>query len=446
VTIICPKQAIKTTPQATVKTLENGITLIHQYVPSVSVAAVDIWIHAGTSNEPEHWLGMAHFLEHMIFKGTERILPGEFDWFIESQGGITNAATSHDYAHYNFTTAVQNFAPTLEHMAEMLLNASIPDDEFEQERMVVIEEIRQALDDPDWLSFQNLMQTAYPDHPYSRSVLGTEDVLCGFTPEHMRQFHRHCYRPEFMTVAVVGAVPIDSALAAVRQSFTAGAEGSDLTESGLRAGSSNMLVPGNNGNNIDRPQINGMCRCEQQHPRLQHSRLTMAWHGPSVDDLNDALGLELISVVLAEGRSSRLVQELREELGWVHDVGSGFAIQKAPGLFSISAYLDAEYLEPVEHSIAQHILRLSHEPIAAAEIDRAKRSLRNSFAFALESPNQLANFLGYHGLLGCYDLCADWSSAYSKAVSSFSALDLQQLAHKYLSPQQYILSSLVPES
>jgi zinc protease len=189
-----------------------------------------------------------------------------------------------------------------------------------------------------------------------------------------------------------------------------------------------------------------MRRCELQYPRLQHSRLTMAWLGPSVDSLSDALGLELLSVVLAEGRSSRLVQELREELGWVHDVGSSFAIQKDPGLFSISAYLDAEYLEPVEHSIAQHILRLSNEPIAPAELDRAKRSLRNSFAFALESPHQLANFLGYHGLLGCYDLCANWSNAYSESVSAFSAHDLQQLASKYLSPRQYILSSLAPEA
>jgi zinc protease len=153
------------------------------------------------------------------FKGTDRILPGEFDWLIESQGGITNAATSHDYTHYNFTTAAQNFSETLAHMAEMLLNASIPDGEFEQERLVVIEEIRQALDDPDWLSFQNLMQTAYPDHPYSRSVLGNEAILCGFTPEHMRQFHRDCYRPEFMTVAVVGAVTLDEVVAEVCKSF-----------------------------------------------------------------------------------------------------------------------------------------------------------------------------------------------------------------------------------
>ncbi len=389
-------------------------------------------------------LGMAHFLEHMIFKGTERILPGEFDWFIESQGGITNAATSHDYTHYNFTTAAHNFTTTLEHLAEMLLNASIPDDEFEQERLVVIEEIRQALDDPDWLSFQNLMQAAYADHPYSRSVLGTEDILSGFTPDHMRQFHRSFYRPEFMTVAVVGAVPIEEAIAAVSQSFVnSTANSANLLSPDQLGLSSTSIASRGNG---DRPYIAGMQRCQHQHPRLQHSRMTMAWLGPNVDNLNDALGLELLSVVLAEGRSSRLVQELREELGWVHDVGSSFAIQKDPGLFSISAYLDAEYLEPVEHSIAQHILRISSEPITTAEIDRAKRSLRNSFAFALESPHQLANFLGYHGLLGCYELCADWSNVYSDSVSSFSASDLQDLARKYLSPRQYVLSSLVPEA
>lgn len=199
--------------------LDNGLTLIHQELPTVSVVSVDIWVSAGTAAEPKEWSGVAHFLEHMIFKGTDKVLPGEFDWLIESQGGIANAATSHDYAHFMFTTAVNNFSSTLSHLAEMLLFAGIPDDEFEQERLVVLEEMHQALDDPNWLAYQSLIQTAYGEHPYSRSVLGEEHIIENITPAQMRQYHRYHYHPEQMTVVVAGAVSVQEALASVERAF-----------------------------------------------------------------------------------------------------------------------------------------------------------------------------------------------------------------------------------
>jgi zinc protease len=170
-------------------TLDSGLTIIHQQTPATPVAAVDVWIKAGAIAEPDEWAGMAHFLEHMIFKGTEQLAPGCFDLEIERRGGMTNAATSYDYAHYFINTAAQHLEETLPYLAELLLHAAIPDDEFGRERQVVLEEIHQAYDDPDWVAFQSLNEMVYQRHPYGRSILGSEETLLARSPAEMRQFH-----------------------------------------------------------------------------------------------------------------------------------------------------------------------------------------------------------------------------------------------------------------
>ncbi|MFN7852566.1 MAG: M16 family metallopeptidase, partial [Dolichospermum sp.] len=101
--------------------LDNGLTFIHQEISTTPVVIADVWVRAGANLEPEPWFGMAHFLEHMIFKGTPNLLPGEFDYHIEKIGGVSNAATSHDYAHYSITTAANYLEHTLPHLGELLL-------------------------------------------------------------------------------------------------------------------------------------------------------------------------------------------------------------------------------------------------------------------------------------------------------------------------------------
>ena len=122
---------------------------------------------------------MAHFLEHAIFKGTDRLGPGYFDAAIEGCGGLTNAATSYDYAHFFITTASPYFSETLPLLSELLLHAAIPEDEFLREREVVFEEIRQSQDSPDDILFEVTLDTVYQHHPYRRPVLGTQESLLG---------------------------------------------------------------------------------------------------------------------------------------------------------------------------------------------------------------------------------------------------------------------------
>ncbi|NJP12489.1 MAG: insulinase family protein, partial [Leptolyngbyaceae cyanobacterium RU_5_1] len=247
--------------------LDSGLTVIHQHTPATPVAAVDVWIKAGAVLEPDEWAGMAHFLEHMIFKGTNRIAPGVFDHQVEYRGGITNAATSYDYAHYFITTAAPYLSDTLPYLAEILLNAAIPDEEFDRERDVVLEELRQSYDNPDCMAFQALTEMVYQRHPYGRPILGTEETLLPRSPDEMRAFHRTHYQPENMTVVVIGDVSQDAALNLVDRTFRTFPGQSNCPHYQPEA----------------EPPITQIRRQELGMPRLEQARLMMAWLGPGMD-------------------------------------------------------------------------------------------------------------------------------------------------------------------
>ena len=409
---------------ATVYKLDNNLTFIHQHLPATPVVVADVWLRAGTTQEPEEWSGMAHFLEHMIFKGTDALPPGVFDREIENRGGMTNAATSHDYAHYFLTTAAPYLKDTLPCLAELLLNAAIPEDEFVREREVVLEEIRSCYDDPDWIGFQALSESVYQCHPYGRSVLGTESELMQHSPEAMRCFHRSLYQPENMTVVVVGGIAQEPALEIVSQSFQQFSQRSDFPQAEVMG---ELLLA-------------GVRRQELYLPRLEQARLMMAWIGPGVEQCRNAYGLDLLSVLLAEGRSSRLVRTLREEKQLVQIVSSNFSLQRESSLFTISALLEPQHLERVESLICTHLEELQTTLISSRELARCQRLLCNDYAFSTETPNQLAGLYGYYNTLAE----AEIATSYPEQIQSFDAEDLQRLAQQYLSPYSYAVTVLKP--
>ncbi len=388
------------------------------------VAVVDVWVKAGAIVEPDEWSGMAHFLEHMIFKGTAQIPPGYFDYVVESRGSISNAATSHDFAHYYITTAAPDFADTLPYLAELLMNAAIPADEFDREREVVLEEIRQADDDPDWVGFQALMQTVYQHHPYRRPVLGTAPQLQGYSPQEMQTFHRTHYQPANMTVVVTGDVSPAVALEAVQHSFPA--------TIAVPPAPAPAITP--------EPPLTGVRRQVLTLPRLEQARLLMAWVGPGTDNLIDAYGLDLLAALLSDGRNSRLVRDLREERQLVQDISCYLMLQKESSLFMISVWLETDHLATVEAEIQDHLAQLGAEPLTIAELRRAQRLLCNQHIFSLETPSQLANLYGYYSTIAQ----PEQAIAYPSYIRAFEREDLQQLAQRYLTGDRYAVTILKP--
>ncbi len=409
---------------ASVFHLDNGLTLIHQEIATTPVVVADVWVRAGATVEPENWFGMAHFLEHMIFKGTATLPPGAFDYNIENKGGVSNAATSYDYAHYSLTTAAPYLAETLPHLGDLLLNATIPDEEFIRERDVVLEEIRSCQDDPDWIGFQTLIHCIYERHPYGRSVLGTEKELMQHSPAAMRRFHRTYYQPENMTVVIVGGIAQQPALELVNRTFINFGHRADCPQC----------------EKVSEPVILGIRRREIILPRLEQARLMMAWTAPGVEQLRTAYGLDMLTVLLAEGRTSRLVYDLREERQLVQGICSNFSLQRESSLFTITAWLDAEHLAEVEFLIGAHLDKLQNTEISQQELTRIRRLLCNEYAFSTETPNQLTGLYGYYNTIAQAELAV----TYPQQIQSFNAQDLQKLAKQYLSPQNYAVTVLKP--
>lgn len=402
--------------------LPNGLTVIHQEMATPAVV-VDVWVRAGARYEPAEWSGMAHFLEHMVFKGTQRVQPGEFDWAIESQGGVTNAATSHDYAHFFITVAAGALPQTLPYLADLLLCAAIPADEFVRERQVVLEEIRQAHDNPDWVGYQALCEMLYGDHAYGRAVLGKPEILEARSPEEMRRFHQAHYQPEMMTVAIAGGITQDHALDLVQQSF--------------RQFASPLWCPQAKAAELPTPTHQ---RRTLELPNLEQSRLSLAWLVPGVEDMETASGLDMLSVLLGGGQTARLVRELREERQLVQEIESSFALQQDCSVMSVSMWLDEADLETVEAIVRDRIHDLSQQPISPVELSRCQRLLLNDFAFSTETPAQIAGLYGYYATIATPELAL----TYPDCVRSHTPDSLQQLARQYLSVETYTAVALKP--
>ncbi|WP_040553481.1 M16 family metallopeptidase [Cylindrospermopsis raciborskii] len=414
----------KTLFPASIFRLDNGLTFIHQEIAATPVVVADVWVRAGATSESDPLFGMAHFLEHMIFKGTASLGPGEFDHNIERMGGVSNAATGHDYTHYYLAIASQHLVDTLPHLGELLLNAAIFEDEFMRERDVVLEEIRSCADDPDAIGFEALLKTVYENHPYGRPILGTKKELMENSPEAMRCFHRRHYQPENMTVVIVGGIERDSAWEIVNQTFKKVKNQDNLSTS----------------NQLAAPKIRHVKRQELILPRIEQARLIMAWNLPGIDELAIANGLEILSVILGQGRTSRLVNDLREEKQLVQGICTNFSVQKDSSLLTITAYLEPEYLDRVENLILEHLHRLQIHGVTEQELKRTQRSLCNDYAFSTETPNQLASLYGYYNTIAKAEL----SVAYPEQIQSFNAKKLQKVAQNYISLQDYAVTILKP--
>ena len=292
----------------TLHRLPNGLTIVAEQMPLEAVN-LSLWVNVGSANEPDNINGMAHFLEHMVFKGTKRIVSGEFERRIEERGAVTNAATSQDYTHYYITTAPKDFASLAPLQIDVVLNSLIPDDAFSREKLVVLEEIRRSDDNPRRRTFAQAMQTAFDRLPYRRPVLGEFDVISQLQPQQMRDFHTSWYQPNSITAVAVGNLPVDELIKIVADGFTESTNPLPVINHPPLA---NALK--------EEPAFTEIVRHELKDDSLQQARLVMVWRVPGLSNLQETYALDVLAAILGSGRTSRLVRDLREEKGLVSSI------------------------------------------------------------------------------------------------------------------------------
>jgi zinc protease len=406
----------------TLHQLPNGLTIIAEQMP-VEAVNLNLWINVGSAVEPDAINGMAHFLEHMIFKGTERLASGEFERRIEERGAVTNAATSQDYTHYYITTAPKDFAELAPLQIDVVSHASIADDAFERERLVVLEEIRRSEDNPQRRTFRRAMETAFDQLPYRRAVLGPESVIAELKPQQMRDFHGNWYQPQSITAVAVGNLPVEELIATVAEGFTKATPHSPLSTDAINRVCTNPESP-----------FTEIVRREFKDESLQQARLVMVWRVPGMTQLDGTYGLDVLAGILGHGRTSRLVRDLREERGLVSSISVSNMSNRLQGIFYISAKCAVENLPVVEDAIAQHISRLQTELVTESEIARIRRRVANRFIFGNETPSDRSGLYGYYqSLVGNLEPAFN----YPAIIQSQDATDLMQVAKDYLSPDAY---------
>ncbi|BDI17687.1 peptidase M16 [Nostoc cf. commune SO-36] len=405
----------------TLHQLPNGLTIIAEQMP-VEAVNLNLWIKVGSAVESDAINGMAHFLEHMIFKGTEQLASGEFERRIEERGAVTNAATSQDYTHYYITTAPKDFAELAPLQIDVVSNASIPDDAFERERLVVLEEIRRSEDNPQRRTYRRAMETAFDQLPYRRAVLGPESVIAGLKPQQMRDFHANWYQPQSITAVAVGNLPVEELIATVAEGFA----------KAIKTQHSPLPIP-HSPLNAESP-FTEIVRREFIDESLQQARLVMVWRVPGMTQLDRTYGLDVLAGILGHGRTSRLVRDLREERGLVSSISVSNMSNELQGIFYISAKCAVENLAVVEDAIAQHIGKLQTELVTESEIARIRQRVANRFIFGNETPSDRSGLYGYY-----QSLVGDLEPAfnYPGIIQSQDATDLMQAAKEYLSPSAY---------
>jgi len=361
--------------------LDNGVSLVQIELPQAPVVCLDLWCRAGSAWETKDESGLAHFLEHMVFKGSQHLDAGEFDLKVEALGGNSNAATGFDDVHYHVLIPPAAAPQALELLLDLVLQPRLDADDFAMERQVVLEELAQSEDQPEEVAFQELLRQACGDHAYGLPILGRREALEGHTPEAMAAFHQRHYRADRCCLSVAGP------LAGLQLD-------APLQQSPLAA-----LAPAEQLSSVPKLQLQpGRHRMELA--RLEAARLLMAWQLPGAADQDSVMGGDLITTLLAEGRRSRLVEQLRERLRLVESIDLDLNVLESGCLVLLEAVCEPEQLAAVEQQVRQVLLELMEQSPSEAELQRAKRLVGNGYRFSLEVAGSVAAMVGNSQLWG----------------------------------------------
>ena len=408
--------AIPSGPVLEHRTLQNGSNLVTAAIPDAALTCLDFWCRGGSAWERSGEEGIAHFLEHMVFKGSRRLGPGEFDRRIEALGGSSNAATGFDDVHYHVLVPSSESKEAVDLLLDLVLDPALERDCFSMERDVVLEEIAQYRDQPDDQVLQTLLELCCAPHSYGRPILGWEKSLREMNPGGMRSYHHRRYQGANCCLSVAGTIEEDLVSHVLNSPLAALDK---LTDTDL--------------NKTTKPLLSFRCGRESRaFPRLEAARLMMVWPVASADDQLAIAGADLATTILAEGRRSRLVQKLREELQIVESIDMDVTTLEQGSLVMLEACCPEDQIEDVESEIHQQLHNSLNTAITDEEFHRAMQLVGNGHRFSLEAPGAVAASAGSQTLWGRHrDLLAPLQD-----LMHWNASSLRELVMPLLQPQR----------
>jgi zinc protease len=404
------------------ESLPNGVVLIAHEHRASDVVALQLWVRVGGRDEAPAELGLSHYLEHMLFKGTPTRPPGSIDALVEGLGGTSNAFTSYDYTHYDVVLPAGHLRAGLELLADIAVNASFVPAELEAEKKVVYEEMNLLEDDPERFLGRRLAEIGYAGHPYGRPILGTRPLVESLTRERLAAYYRKHSVPATMDLVVVGPVPVAEARR-VAAATVGRLEGPRPARPAVPP------VPGT-----------GPARSVDVRRPERQAYLGMAWATPPISGA-DVFAVDLLTYILGDGPSSRLNQAVRERDRLVAAIEAGYVTREIGGLVSVTARLDPANLDRAERSVLGVLAHVRDAGVTEEERQRALVTAESWYAFDIETAEGLAKSYGQAE--------TTWTLGdelrYLERLRRVTPAEIQAAARKYLREDAYVRLRLVPE-
>jgi zinc protease len=406
---------------AVTQRLSNGLTVVVREDHSADVVAVVTHVNAGYFDEPDHWVGISHVLEHMYFKGTPTRGPGVIAQQTKSAGGYLNASTIYDHTSYYTVLPASMFREGLEIQSDALIHSLIDEHELAKELEVIIQEAKRKLDNPGAVARETLYELLFDNHRMRRWRIGKEAGLRKLTAADVRAFFEGWYRGSSITLVIAGAVEAEKAFDAVEEHY-----------SRLRAGA----IQRDRG--PAEPQRNDF-RWRELSGDVKQTQLEIGWRTqPTLHE--DTPALDLLAVILGQGRASRLYRNVRDA-GLASGVSAHNYTPTELGIFGISAEVDPDDTYAALRAIFETVAGVAGE-IGTDELDRAQSIVEARMLRSLETMEGQANFI------------AEWQSAgdwrlgfeYLDRLMSLRATDVASVAARYLASQHAAVLAYRPSS
>ncbi|XDA97437.1 pitrilysin family protein [Sulfitobacter sp. LCG007] len=349
--------------------LPNGFRIVTETMPGLASASVGVWVTAGARHEAPAQNGIAHFLEHMAFKGTKRRSSLQIAEAIEDVGGYINAYTSREVTAYYARVLENDVSLALDVIADILLNPTLEASEIEIERGVILQEIGQTLDTPDDVIFDWLQEQAYPDQPIGRTILGPAERVTNFNREDLSTFIGQHYGPEQMILSAAGAVDHEQIVKLATELF------GHMTPKPMAQ--------------VDVARFSGGER--RQVKTLEQAHFALAFESPGYRD-DRIYTAQIYASALGGGMSSRLFQEVRENRGLCYSIFAQAGAYADTGMTTIYAGTSGEQLPQLAEITIDEMKRAAHD-MSPAEVARARAQMKAGLLMGLESPSNRAERL-----------------------------------------------------
>lgn len=363
---------------ARMTTLPNGLRIVTDAAPSMESVAVGVWADVGSRQEKAAVNGVAHMVEHMLFKGTKRRNALQIAEDIEDVGGHMNAYTSREVTSYHVHLLAEDLPLAVDVLADMYQHSTLPEEELFKERQVILQEIGMCKDTPDDLVFDHYYETAYPDQAVGRTILGPSEIVAAMKREALMQHIDNFYTAQRSVIVAAGAVEHDDFVALIRDSFS------------LHEGS---------GDAVCEPAVYRGGDRREERSDLEQSHIVLGFDAPSRTD-PDYYNVKILATLLGGGMSSRLFQEIREKRGLVYSVFSFYQAMRDSGQIGFYAGTGPEKLSELLPVLCDELGKVQHD-VLAREIERTRTQLKSGMLMGRESmlsrADQQAKAILYRG-------------------------------------------------